>query len=188
MKNNIRINWFVDFDKEEEWLNKMSANGLCLWHTNGVIYRFKKCMPGEFIFQIDFDEKKSSTNEDYIVFRTSCGDKFVHQWKNKLYWKRITAEGPFESEDNVQAKLRMTNKAYNYHISSLIGLIWIMALGFLVCAPVGHYLLAESAWGEHICQFGLGLTGGILFAECMILIPVINRLRKKMNELIKKAI
>lgn len=188
MKGKIKINWFVDFDKEEEWLNKMSSNGLCLWHTNGVIYRFKKCKPGEFMFQIDFDEKKSSTDEDYVAFRTSCGDKLVHQCKNKIYWKRIAAEGPFESEENVPAKLRMTNKAYDYHVSSLIGLTLIMALGFLICAPLGHYLSPESLWADHLCQFGLGLTGGILFAECVILIPVINKLRKKINELIKKVI
>lgn len=50
------VNWFVDFDKEEEWLNEMSRNGWCLWHANVYIYRFKKCEPGEYIFQIDFDE------------------------------------------------------------------------------------------------------------------------------------
>lgn len=188
MKSKIKVNWFVDFDKEEEWLNNMSANGLCLWHTNGVIYRFKECKPGEFVFQIDFDEKESSTNEDYVAFRANCGDKFVHQWKNKIYWKRASSEGPFESEDNVQAKLRMTNKAYNYHISSLIGLTLIMAFGWFVCAPMGRYLLPESVWAEHFSQFGLGLGAGILFAECVILIPAINKLRKKMNDLIKKAI
>ena len=188
MKSKIKVNWFVDFDKEEEWLNNMSANGLCLWHTNGVIYRFKETTPGEFIFQIDFDEKTSSTDEDYVAFRTSCGDKFVHQWKNKIYWKRKASEGAFESEDNVQAKLRMTNKAYNHHIQSLIGLTLIMAFGCFVCAPLGQYLLPESIWAEHITQFGLGLATGILFAECVILIPAINKLRKKMNDLIKKAI
>lgn len=188
MKSKIKVNWFVDFDKEEEWLNKMAANGFSLWHTNGVIYRFKECNPGEFVFQIDFDEKDSSSNEDYVAFRTSCGDKFVHQWKSKIYWKRAASEGPFESEDNVQAKLRMTNKAYNYHICSLIGLTLIMGFGCLICAPLGHYLLPESLLADQITQFGLGLTFGILFAECVILIPAINKLRKKINELIKKAI
>ena len=56
MKTNKTIlRWFADFEKEEEWLNHMSGNGWCLWHTNGYIYRFKKSEPGEFIFQIDFD-------------------------------------------------------------------------------------------------------------------------------------
>ena len=63
-----------------------------------------------------------------------------------------------------------------------------MAFGCFVCAPLGQYLLPESIWAEHITQFGLGLATGILFAECVILIPAINKLRKKMNDLIKKAI
>lgn len=188
MKSKIKLNWFVDFDKEEHWLNEMAGKGLCLWHTNGIIYRFKECRQNEYLFQIDFDEKKSSTNEDYIVFRTSCGDKFVHQCKDKIYWKRIASEGPFESENNVQAKLRMTNKAYNHHIQSLIGLTLIMAFGCFICAPLGQYLIPESIWADQISLFGLGLASGILFAECVILIPAINKLRKKMNELIKKEI
>ena len=76
----ILIRWFVDFDKEEKFLNEQSKAGWDFWHTNGVIYRFHACEPGEFIYQIDFDEKKSAIGEDYVVFRNSCGDTFVHQW------------------------------------------------------------------------------------------------------------
>ena len=64
----ITINWFVDFDKEEQWLNDMAKKGWAFWHTNGVIYRFNPCKPGEFIYQIDFDEKKSKEGiDDYVV-------------------------------------------------------------------------------------------------------------------------
>lgn len=188
MRSKIKINWFVDFDKEEQWLNEMSAKGLCFWRTNGVLYRFKECEPGEFIFQIDFDEKESSTNEVYVVFRTSCGDQFVHQWKNKLYWKRAATDGPFESEDNVIAKLRMTNKAYNHHIRSMIGLTILMAIAYFVCVPMGNYFLPESEFAQELANFGEGFTTGVLFAEIVFLIPAISKLRKKMNELIKKAI
>ena len=52
----ILIRWFVDFDKEEKFLNEQSKAGWDFWHTNGVIYRFHACEPGEFIYQIDFDE------------------------------------------------------------------------------------------------------------------------------------
>ena len=188
MKSTFRINWFVDFDKEEQWLNKLSSQGLCFWHTNGLLYRFKECKPGEFTFQIDFDEKKSSSNEDYVVFRSGCGDQFVHQYKEKIYWKRAASEGPFESEDNVQAKLRMTNKAYNFHVKHLLGLTLIMAFGAFICFPLGQFILPESLLATQVATFGLGLAGGILLAECILLVPAINKLRKKMGELIKRAI
>ena len=70
----ILIRWFVDFDKEEKFLNEQSKAGWDFWHTNGVIYRFHACEPGEFIYQIDFDEKKMKVqveNQNGIL-----GEKF----------------------------------------------------------------------------------------------------------------
>lgn len=180
----IAIKWFVDFDKEEQWLNDMSKAGWAFWHTNGVIYRFKKCAPEEFIYQIDFDEQKPEKGgEDYVVFRSSCGDKFVHQWKRKIYWRREAAAGPFEAENNISAKLRLTNKAFNYHLNSFIGLTLIAAFAFLVLMPLGRHL-PESDFARWLAEFGTGLTYGILIAELLILLPALRKLHKKMNELI----
>ena len=180
----ITINWFVDFDKEEQWLNDMAKKGWAFWHTNGVIYRFKPCKPGEFIYQIDFDEKKSKEGiDDYVVFRNSCGDQFVHQWKSKIYWKRETASGPFEAENNVAAKLRLTNKAFNYHLNSFIGLTLIAAFAFLVLMPLGKHL-PENAFSHWLTDFSSGLTYGILLAELVILLPALKKLHKKINELV----
>ena len=182
----ITINWFVDFDKEEQYLNDMAAKGWAFWHTNGVIYRFKRCRPGEFIYQIDFDEKgKKGEVDDYVVFRSSCGDQFVHQWKNKIYWKRETASGPFEEEENVAAKLRLTNKAFNYHLNSFTGLTLIAAFAFLVLMPLGRHL-PQSAFSEWLTQFSTGLTYGILLAELFILLPVLKKLKNKLNHLIRQ--
>ena len=54
----VTINWFVDFDKEEKWLNKMARKGRAFQGVHGFFYRFGQCKPGEFIYQIDFDEKE----------------------------------------------------------------------------------------------------------------------------------
>ena len=183
----ISINWFVDFDKEEQWLNDMAKQGWAFWHTNGVIYRFKQSKPEEFIYQIDFDEKKKDGIEDYVVFRSSCGDQFVHQWKNKIYWKRETTSGPFEAENNVAAKLRLTNKAFNFHLNSFIGLTLIAAFAFLVLMPLSRHL-PENAFSSWLNDFSIGLTYGILLAELIILLPVLKKLHKKINELIGQII
>ena len=183
----ISINCFVDFDKEEQWLNDMVQKGWAFWHTNGVIYRFKACKPGEFIYQIDFDEKKKEGIDDYVVFRRSCGDQFVHQCKNRIYWKRETTSGPFEAENNVAAKLRLTNKAFNHHLNSFIGLTLIAACAFLVLMPLGKHL-PEKAFSSWRSDFSTGLTYGILLAELIILLPVLKKLHKKINELIGQII
>ena len=180
----ISINWFVDFDKEEKWLNDMAKKGWAFWHTNGVIYRFKQCNPEEFIYQIDFDEKKSKKDiDDYVVFRSSCGDQFVHQWKSKIYWKRVTASGPFEAENNVAAKLRLTNKAFNYHLNSFIGLTLIAAFAFLVLMPLSRHL-PDNVFSSWLNDFSTGLTYGIFLAELVLLLPALKKLHKIINELI----
>ena len=181
----ILIRWFVDFDKEEAWLNEQSAKGWGFWHTNGVIYRFKACQPGEFIYQIDFDEKKSAVGEDYVVFRNSCGDSFVHQWKSKIYWKRKSADGPFETEGNTVAKLQLTSKAFNFHLRSFIGLTVIVAIAYLILNPLGRYL-PESVFSHWLTDFSAGLSFGILCFQMIVLLPVLTRLRRKMNSLIKQ--
>ena len=187
-KGKIRINWFVDFDKEERWLNDMCSKGWAFWHTNGLIYRFKECEPGEFIYQIDFDEgtsNKGTANEgvgDYVVFRSSCGDQFVNQWKRKIYWKRASSAGPFEEESNVAAKLRLTNKAFSYHFNSFIGLTLIAAFDFLILMPLGRHLPAGT-FATWLTEFSMGLTYGIFIAELILLLPALNKLHKKLNEL-----
>ena len=45
MKSTIKVNWFVDFDKEEEWLNKMSSDGLCLF--SHVFKKYNETISGK---------------------------------------------------------------------------------------------------------------------------------------------
>ena len=179
----IALRWFVDFDKEEQWLNDMSKAGWAFWHTNSVIYRFKACEPGESIYQIDFDEEKGASGEDYVVFRNSCGDQFVHQWDHKIYWKKPAADGPFETEGNEIAKLRLTNKVFEWHFTNLLGLIGISAFAMTFCYHLGVRLLPKGDFSEWLADTSLALTAGILFAEFFIILPVLIKLRKNINKL-----
>ena len=181
--NKTLIRWFVDFDREEKWLNEQSQKGWAFCRTNGVIYRFKVCEPGEFLYQIDFDEKKSAVEDDYIAFRNSCGDTFVNKWKTKIYWKRKASDGPFETENDVVAKLQLTNKAFNFHLKSFLGLTIIVAIAFLVLNPLGRYL-PQSAFSTWLVGFSAGLTYGTLAFQAIVLLPILGKLRSKMSDLL----
>lgn len=182
----LAIRYFIDFDKEEKWLNDMSREGWCFWHANWFLYRFKACTPGEMLFQIDFDEKKSSTGEDYVVFRNSCGDTFVHQWKNKLYWKRKATSGPFDTENNALAKLKLTNKAYDNCMRKSSALTIAAAIAIIIIYPFSDIVIPGTEIGEWLGNFSLGVTIGILLGQILILLPMLNRLRKKMKTLLSQ--
>ena len=186
MKTNKTIlNWFADFDKEEEWLNEMSRNGWCLWHTNGYIYRFKKSEPGEFLFQIDFDEDSGSKGgEDYVNFRTSCGDIFVHEMNSKIYWKRRVADGPFENGENEIAKLKLANKAFGLWFNQLASLLYGGAIGVFLLLI--FRLLPECRFTN--LMVGICRDLPVAFAIVIVLFhfPIVIKLRRKIDFLVRK--
>ena len=181
----IVVNWFVDYDKEEKWLNEMSQNGWCLWHTNGYIYRFKECERGEYIFQIDYDEDYvNKGSEDYVKFRTSCGDIFVHEWDEKIYWKRRSIDGAFENGDNVASKLRLANKAFNHYFNRLTGLLY-MGVFCLLLLPLLR-LLPECWFSRLLIGICSDFPIVCLIVATAMLCPVVMKIRRKMNCLMRK--
>ncbi|MGM9741597.1 MAG: DUF2812 domain-containing protein [Candidatus Cryptobacteroides sp.] len=182
----IVFNWFIDFDKEERWLNEMSRQGWCLWHADVYFYRFKRSEPGEFIFQIDFDEDYiNKSNEDYVNFRSSCGDIFVHECDSKIYWKRKAADGPFDNNDNVTAKLRLAYKAFNLQFKSLTGIIYTGAVGILLL-PILK-LLPECGFTKYMTDLCRGLPIVIILVAAFVQLPMVIKILKKMDELVKKT-
>ena len=186
MKTNKTIlRWFADFDKEEEWLNHMSGNGWCLWHTNGYLYRFKKSEPGEFIFQIDFDEDwVNDGREDYVNFRSSCGDIFVHEIDSRIYWKRKASDGPFENGGNEVAKLKIANKAFSLWYNKLTSLLYGGAIGVVLLLI--FRLLPECRFTK--LMVGICRDVPVAFAIVIVLFvfPIVMKLRRKIDVLIRK--
>ena len=181
----IVVNWFVDFDKEAEWLNEMSQNGWCFWHTNGFIYRFKRCEKGEYIFLIDYDEDNANKcSEDYVNFRSSCGDVFVHEWDEKIYWKRKSEDGAFGSGDSVAAKLRLANKAFNHYFARLTGLLYFGVMALLLLPLLR--MLPECGFTRLLIGIFTDLPAVFGVVAMAVLYPIVIKLRKKMNVLMRK--
>ena len=84
---------------------------------------------------------------------------------------------------SIGERKRLTNKAFNFHLNSFIGLTLIAAFAFLVLMPLGRHL-PENAFSRWLTDFSTGLTYGILLAELVLLLPALKKLQKKINALI----
>ena len=186
MKTNKTIlRWFADFDKEEEWLNNMSGNGWCLWNTNGYIYRFKKSEPGEFIFQIDFDEDwVNDGREDYVNYRSSCGDNFLHEIDSRIYWKRKASDGTFENGGNGVAKLKIANKAFSLWFNKLTSLLYGGAIGVVLLLI--FRLLPECGFTKLMVGICRDLPVAFAIVTVLFVFPIVMKLRRKIDVLIRK--
>lgn len=71
---------FLDFEKEEQWLNQQAKNGLAFKSYNWGKYQFKKATPGEYIYRIELLKKSLSLDEskEYIKFMQDVGVDLVY--------------------------------------------------------------------------------------------------------------
>ena len=97
MKKRV-IRFFTNYDKEEQWLNEMAAQG---WHLMDYVwgrYLFQKGKPGEYIYRIQLlenpiDHKGSAA---YLEFLEEAGIETVASSLRWVYLRKKAAEGPFE--------------------------------------------------------------------------------------------
>jgi hypothetical protein len=91
----------------------------------------------------------------------------------------------FRNRNNTAAKLQLTNKAFNFHLRSFLGLSLIVAASILILNPIGRHL-PQNGFSTWLIDFSAGLAYGTLLFQTFILLPVLVKLRRKMNSLIKQ--
>ena len=186
MKQTYRTVWrfytIADYEREERWLNEMAAAGWEFVRTNGFRFRFRKGEPGAYRYKIDLVERneEDAVREEYFNFLTECGNRVVCDFKDWIYLQRAAADGPFEGTDDAYARLHVMNKAYDFAIRTACRLLRIFTLLFAL-ALLGQHSLAN---GEFFRHFGYGIAIGGLLAMTFIWVPIISKLRRRVNKLI----
>ena len=80
-----------DIDKEEEWLNELSRQGLQLVKFRWGVYYFEKDSNHSYVYQIDFNEG----NDEYFQLYEDAGWKYVDHFINMFHYFRteVGSEG-----------------------------------------------------------------------------------------------
>ena len=91
----IKFRWYTDSQKEQDWLNEMSKKGWALKSFFLGFYKFEKCEPGEYIYQIDL-LPEGVKKQEYYEFMEETGVEIVDRWFYWVYLSKKASEGPFE--------------------------------------------------------------------------------------------
>ena len=184
-------NFFVisQWEEEEKWLNEMAREGWNFVRVEGICrYIFEKGTPREYIYKLDLPDTLPHGLEsgEYQNFLAECGISIVCKKKQWMYLQKRATDGPFSADGDMFAKLRMANKAYGYAIHALCKLLRAFALiiivclfGTSVCGSLSNFALADIL--EGVMQ-GIGIGG--ITALAIIFVPIVTKLRKRMNEII----
>ncbi len=115
MKHVIRKPYW-NWEKEEKWLNGMSAKGLALVDYSWCRYVFEEALPGEYIYRIELLDywATNPAGQKYIRFVEGTGAEFVSSYMRWVYFRRKAADGPFMLHSDIPSQI-----AHNKRVRAL---------------------------------------------------------------------
>ena len=135
-----------DFDKEEQWLNELAAQGLALTGVSFCRYEFEDCTPGAYTYRLELltESIRHPESQSYIRFVEETGAKHVGTYSRWVYFALPTAEGPFALHSDNESKIR--------HLKRIQALL---VPGAVLCAFTGiqnllYLFSGRGVWGNSI--------------------------------------
>lgn len=112
-------------EKEEQWLNQMSAEGWQLVKASPFRYEFTKGEKNFYQYRLEMlpNSPKNPESQRYIEFMEETGAEYLDSMLRWVYFRRRTADGPFEIFSDTDSKISHFNR-----INTLLILILICEL------------------------------------------------------------
>ena len=189
-KKEIKKLWrfysIADYEKEEAFLNEMARAGWNLTAVGFCRYIFRRGNEGEYIYKLDLVERTESdeVKESYFNFLTECDIRVVGEFKDWIYLQKRASEGPFDMKNDKYTRLRQVNKVYSFSLRTLCNLLRIFA-GIMLVISLLLMLMSDNVRVTEFCNgvmLGVGVSS--LIALAIIWVPIVNKLRRKVNKLI----
>ena len=168
---------FFDYEKEETWLNEMSAKGLAFTGYFPFRYSFAECKPGEYVYRIELLDKSPSNpeSEQYLKFMEEGGAEQVSTWYRWVYFRKRSDGGKFEIYNDIDSKLTHYKRVYGLFLALVLIEILMVIIQLGVIAY--DYTSGEPLSSISFFVIGFCLGFGIV---CVFLW---NMYRKKIKNL-----
>jgi hypothetical protein len=175
MKHIIRKPYW-NWEKEEKWLNKMSARGLALVDYSWCRYVFEEAPPGNYIYRIELLDFWAThpAGQKYIRFVEETGAEFVSSYMRWVYFRKKAADGPFTLHSDIPSQI-----AHNKRVRA-----WWLGFAILELS-IGLMNITIGIWPPfHALNFVLGsllFVIGCAFASWVLQITrKVKRLKKEL--------
>lgn len=160
---------FINFEKEEQWLNKMAATGLNLISYKFGRYTFEEGLPGEYIYRLELlkGEPTDEQSSEYLAFMEESGVECVDTYMNWAFFRKKAADGPFEIYSDFESKIAHYKRAA-YLLGTVLGVNLFIALFNVTISQYNMYL---------------SIVGFIIF---VLFMPIFISYLRKINDLKKE--
>lgn len=169
---------YMDFEKEEAWLNQMAQEGWALVDYSWCRYAFESCEPGAYVYRIELlpDLAGRPQSRSYVEFVESTGAQEVAHYGRWVYFRKKSPEGGFDLFSDLGSRLAHYKRVFQF---------WsVLALAeFLIGFSNVSTGLGNLAAGRSGANLYMGLP--LLLIGLLMLFLLVLPLRRKMA-LLKK--
>lgn len=157
---------FLDYEKEEKWLNEMAARGLAMTDYSWCRYVFEDTPPGEYTYRLELLENVAvhPQSQKYIEFLEETGVEQVAAYMRWVYFRKKTKDGTFNLYSDIDSKLGHYQRVYQLW---LVLTIAELLIGFSnTMLGVNQTLSGETSFntwmGVPLLALGLVLLFGLV--------------------------
>lgn len=160
-KTEFRYFMVPEWKKEEEYLREQHKNGWEFLKVNFCLYHFKKCSPGDVVYQLDFNPASTTQKEEYIQMFQDCGWEYLQNFAGYSYFRKSVSEmnGKEEIFCDDASRLDMMKHVFKHRM------IPLLCIFFLVIIP---QIFIQSQW-DTLANHILVVTYWIMFGLYLML-------------------
>lgn len=172
------------YEKEEKWLNSMSAKGLQLVSTNGIRYVFEEGGRGEYVYRLELLEHLPSHPESvmYLRFLEETGVEHVSSFHRWVYLRKKAGAGAFEVYSDIDSKLAHHRRILNISLGVSVALLINTAVQILCAGIEFSARHALPGWSNaYIAPFFIAAgVSLVMLAVVQIIAAPLRSARKKL--------
>ncbi|MBN2616897.1 MAG: DUF2812 domain-containing protein, partial [Spirochaetales bacterium] len=99
---------YINYEKEEKWLNEMCSKGYGLVGYSWCKYTFNDCEPNEYIYRLEMLEHLPSSPEGqkYLEFLKDTGIEHVATYIKWVFLRKKSSDGQFNLFTDIESKVK----------------------------------------------------------------------------------
>jgi len=159
--------WAWNYDKEEKWLNDMSAIGLQLRSVGICRYEFDTGMPDEYAYRLEILDNRPNSAESlrYIKFLEETGVEYIGSVFRFVYFRKKVDDAGFDIFSDIDSHIKHLKRLLQLlgvigGVNILIGTINLLGV-FMHGDPVSIGLLS-------LINLSLGIMCGYGFLRIFL--------------------
>ncbi len=167
---------YMNHEKEEKWLNEMSAKGMALVGYSWCRYVFEDSPKAEYTYRIELlkDLPGNAESRAYLQFLQQTGIEHVASYLRWVYLRKKRAEGQFDLYSDADSKISHYKRIlYLWIPIMLLNLMAFISNGLHVLDDILHH--GRVFGGNLIC---IVLNGFFAFLILWMIIVYLRKVQK----------